>query len=300
MQAILLDYSRDKELVLKAWIALSKYPATARENLLLYGSEPEFKDILRRYGDPVIPVIQYFRDNDIWTVRAIQSVTDAARKIWGRVTGNEQANEKPVELGPVERGWVAVNFIKYEGHDFLGQFVVDKEGKAKWNQTDRIVKAFTSFFTSGVRNLETKVDLGQDITAADAFWAGLDVAMVAVPAKILMSGRVVARSGQELGFAARTRLVAPRLLPRGEIFRKLGTYGAAAAALYVVVRHPSLLNSVFAELAELIGISPWLVQAAGWSVVIALLLYFFSWLLVPVAKSLLFLLRRLERGAAAH
>jgi hypothetical protein len=277
VQAILLDYSRDKELVLKAWIALSKYPATAREILLLYGSEPEFQEILRAYGDAVIPVIQYFRENDRWTIRT-----------------------RPGEQGPKERGWFAVGFIKHEGHDFLGQFVVDKEGKAKWNQTDRIVKALTSFFTSGVRNLETKVDLGQDLTAADAFWAGLDVAMIAVPAKILMSGKAVARSGQELGFATRTRLVAPRLLPRGEMFRKLGTYGAAAAALYVVVRHPSLLNSVFAELAELIGISPWLVQAAGWSVVIALLIYLFSWLLVPIAKFLLFLLKRIERGAAAH
>jgi hypothetical protein len=94
--------------------------------------------------------------------------------------------------------------------------------------------------------------------------------------------------------------VAPRLLPKGEMFRKLGAYGAAAAVLYVVVRHPSLLNSVFAELAELIGISPWLVQAAGWSVVIALLMYLFSWLLVPAARFLIFLLKRIERGAAAH
>ena len=300
VQATLLDYSRDKELVLKAWIALSKYPATAREILLLYGSEPEFQEILRTYGDAVIPVIQYFRENDIWTVKAMQSVTEAARKIWGRVTGNDQANAKPAELGPLERGWVAVNFIKQEGHDFLGQFVVDKEGKAKWNQTDRIVKALTSFFTSGVRNLETKVDLGQDLTAADAFWAGLDVAMVAVPAKILMSGRAVARTGQELGFAARTRLVAPRLLPRGEMFRKLGAYGAAAAALYVVVRHPSLLNSVLAEVANLLGISPWIMQVAGWTAIIAFLVYLFSWLLIPIAKFLHFLLKRLERGAAAH
>jgi hypothetical protein len=40
VQAILLDYAADKEpvrkeLVLKAWIALSRYPATAREILLL-------------------------------------------------------------------------------------------------------------------------------------------------------------------------------------------------------------------------------------------------------------------------
>jgi len=159
-----------------------------------------------------------------------------------------------------------------------------------------VVKASTAFFTSGVRNLETKVDLGQELTGADAFWAGLDVALVAVPAKILLSGKAVARSGQELKLASRTRLVAPRLLPQGELLRKLGAFGVAAATLYVVARHPSLLNSVLAELAELAGISPWIVQAAGWSVVIGFLIYIFSWLLVPLGKLMVFLLRRFERS----
>jgi hypothetical protein len=297
VQAILLDYAGDKELVLKAWIALARYPATAREILLLYGAEPEFREILRRFGEAVIPVIQYFRDNDVWTVRALDTVSGALKDFWDRLTGSGQAKPGRVELGPAERGWYAVHFIKHEGYDFLGQFAVHADGKARWNQTDRVVKASTAFFTSGVRNLETKVDRGHDITGADAFWAGLDVALVALPAKLLLSGRVVARSGQELNFAARTRLVAPRLLPKGEFFRKLGAYGAAVATLYVVARHPRLLNSVFAELAELAGISPWIVQAAGWSVVIAFLIYLFSWLLVPLAKFMLFLLKRLERSA---
>jgi hypothetical protein len=291
VQATLLDYAADKELVLKAWIALSKYPGTAREILLHYGSEPEFKEILRRYGDAVIPVIQYFRDNDVWTVKALHSVTGALQDFWDRMTGSGQAGSMRVDLGPLERGWYAVHFIKHEGHDFLGQFSVHPDGKARWNQTDRIVKASTAFFTSGVRNLETKIDLGQDLTGADAFWAGLDVALVAVPAKILMSGKAVARSGQELKFASRTRLVAPRLLPKGQVFRKLGAYGAVAATVYVVATNPSLLNSVLAEIANLVGISPWIVQAAGWTVVIAFLVYVLSWVLVPVAKLILFLLR---------
>lgn len=294
VQATLLDYAGDKELVLKAWIALSKHPAAAREILLLYGAEPEFKDILRRFGDSVIPVIQYFRDNDVWTVKALHSVTGAFKDFWDRMSGSGQAGPKRVDLGPMERGWYAVHFIKHEGHDFLGQFAVHPDGKARWNQTDRIVKASTAFFTSGVRNLETKIDLGQDLTGADAFWAGIDVALVAVPAKILMSGKAVARSGQELKFATRTRLVAPRLLPKSPMFRKLGVYGAAAATVYVVATNPSLLNSVLAEIANLVGISPWIVQAAGWTVVIAFLLYVLSWVLIPAAKLILFLLRTIQ------
>jgi hypothetical protein len=269
VQALLLDYSRDKELVLKAWIALSKYPANAREILLLYGSESEFQNVLRRYGDSVIPVIQYFRENDVWTVKAMdatgkafKSVAEAAKELWRRVTGNEEgaskpaALPKPVELGPTERGWYAVNFIRDEGHDFLGQFAVGADKKARWNQVDRIVKASASFFTSGVRNLETRMILAKTSRRPMYFWAGLDVAMVALPAKLLVGGKAVARSGQELNLTTRTRLFAPRLVAKGQIFRKLGTYGAAAATIYIVATHPSLLNSVFAEIAGLIGHKP--------------------------------------------
>jgi hypothetical protein len=271
VQATLLDYAGDQELLLKAWIALSKYQETARAILLAYGAEPEFKEILRTYGDAVIPVIQYFRENDVWTVKAMHS----------------------------EGGWAAVQFIKHEGHDFLGQFVVDKEKKAKWNQTDRIVKALTSFFTSGVRDLEKKHDLDESITAADVFWASLDVALVAVPAKLLLSGKAVARSGTELNLATRTRLVAPRLVAEGNLFRKLGTYGAAAVTVYIVATHPSLLNSVFAELAELAGISPWIVQLAGWWVVIALAIYVVSWLLRPVTMLARLLLKWIPSGRSS-
>jgi len=308
VQATLLDYAGDRELLLKAWIALFKYRGTARDILLLYGAEPEFRNILRQYGDAVIPVIRYFRDNDVWTVRAmdatgrtVQSLKEAAQKLWARVTGSAQpeaapaATPAPVAIGPLERGWYAVNFIREEGHDFLGQFTLHRDGKAVWNQTDRIVKASAAFFTSGVRKLETRHDLGEDITTADLFWAGLDVALVALPAKLLVSGKALARSGKELSLTTRTRLFAPRLLAEGQLFRRLGAYGAVAATVYIIAAHPSLLNSVFAEFAGLLGISPWIVQAAGWSVVIGFLAYLFSWLLVPVAKLLLFLLRRLER-----
>jgi len=309
VQATLLDYAGDEELVLKAWIALAKYRGTARDIVLLYGSEPEFKEILRAYGDPVIPVIQYFRDNDVWTVRAmdatakaVQSAMEAVRGLWERVTGTgpepqPAAAPRPVALGPDERGWYAVNFIKHEGYNFLAQFAVNKDGKALWNQTDRVVKASTAFFTSGVRDLETKHDLGEEIAAADLFWAGLDVAIVALPAKLLVSGKAVARSGEELKLTTRTRLFAPRLVAGRQAFRRLGAYGALAATVYIVATHPSLLNSVFAELAGAMGVSPWVVQVAGWSAVIALLLYVFSWLLVPLAKFLLFVLRRFERSS---
>jgi len=50
VQGVLLDYAAEgggnDELLLKAWIALAKYGEAARDILLAYGSEPEFKTVL--------------------------------------------------------------------------------------------------------------------------------------------------------------------------------------------------------------------------------------------------------------
>jgi hypothetical protein len=78
-QAMLLDYAAidakapkngDKELVLKAWIALAKYPDESRQLFKLYSSQPEFQAVLRNFGEPAIPVIKYFYDTDLQSLRA--------------------------------------------------------------------------------------------------------------------------------------------------------------------------------------------------------------------------------------
>ena len=316
IQAVLLDYAPDRVLALKAWIALLRYPRPARELLLAYGSTPEFRQILAEHGEAVIPVIQYFREHDVWSVSAMDAAARAGNRLkeWagalaselpGRghaapatpeavttrepeaAAAKEPAAARSATLGPDERGWYAINFIGQEGHDLLAQFTVTPNGEVKWNQTDRLVKALTSFLTSGVRTLESRHDLGEQITTSDLFWAGLDVAMVAVPFKLLRAGKAVARSGEELSVMSRTRLFAPRWVARGSWFQSLGKYGAVAATIYIVASHPSLLSSLFGEAARMMGLSPWLVQFAGWTLVILLLLYPVSWLLRPVARGTL-------------
>lgn len=305
VQLMLLDYSRDKELTLKAWIALSKYTEKAREILLLYGSEPEFKEILINYGESIIPPIQYFRENDVWSVKVISSFVDGietTKILWNQFTGNEQTSlnsttqAQTAEFESKQRGWYAVNFIKQEGHHFLGQFVVDKDKKVKWVQTERILEGVTSFFASGLRTLETKYDHGDEITTGDVFWAGVDVAVVAGSLKLLRTGKAVARSGKELSFVSRTRIFASRLLSEGKIFQKLGKYGAEVATAYIIVAHPSLINSAFAEAAKMMGLDPWLIQFAGWSLIITIALYPFSWLLKIFARIVLSVFSWIEQS----
>lgn len=176
----------------------------------------------------------------------------------------------------------------------MGQFVVNEAQEAKWIQTARGVNVVSSFFTSGVRNIETKYVLKEEITVKDAVFAVIDVVPLAVTLKMLRAGKLVAAGGKEISFAGRTKVFASRLIPRGELLQRLGKYGAVAATGYVVVTHPSLVNSVLAEVAGLIGLNPFLFQSAVWFLVVAVALYPFLWLLKTVAKSILFGLSWIE------
>jgi len=316
IQGQLLDYVDNRELVLKAWIALAKYPNMTRQVLVDYGSEAEFKEVLLKHGESVIPVIQYFRENDLWLLKAqdatgkrIQSISEYVKGLWGQLTGNEQppnavVQKKLRELGPKERGWYAINFIKQEGHDLLGQFVVTKDKEVKRIQTDRSLKAVTSFFTSGIRSLETNYKLDEE-TTSDWFWALLDVPLIAPAAKVVMgtgkvvvetgkvaagagkvlkAGSVATRSSEELSLMTRTRMFAPRLIPRSSVLQKIGRYGAAVVTAYIVITNPSLINSILTEVAKFLGLNPLLVLFVGWVLIIVLMLYPFTWLLVPLVR----------------
>lgn len=316
IQALLMDYSgppewtpttQDQELVLKAWLALSKYPEPSREVLRLYGSRPEFQEILREYGEAVIPVIQYFLVNEVLTVKVIDGVETATARVqqgventWNRLRGNATPGEvvAPLQgqsvLGPELRGWYAVNFIQNEGHQFLGQFSVDASQTAHWNQTNRIAGGLVSFLTSGVSGLERKYALEEDIQSRDVFFAAIDVIPFVVALKLMRAGKVVINSGKELSLMGKTKMFAPRLIPKNPIFLKLGKYGALAATGYVILTHPGLLNSVFARVADFLGLDPLAVQFLGWFVLLALALYPFAWLLKILSGAILLCFSWLE------
>ena len=351
VQALLLDYAGDggpeskgvrSELVLKAWVALAKYPLQSREVLQIYGSKPEFQSIIREHGEFVIPVIKYFLDNDLLSLRiqakvadavivATETVSDAvntatkqvggavtavkqgAKHLWDKVRGISPVpasvpaqtpapapppTAQPVkaEFGPTERGWYAINSIKNDGHKFLGQFALDATNVAHWNQTNRVVTTVGTCLTGGLSNLERKYELDEKIGGSDVFFAAIDVIPFVAAVKLLKAGKVVAATGKELSLVSKTRLFAARLIPKSPLLKAMGKYGVMLATGYVVLTHPALLNSVFAELAELLGLNPVLVQFLGWFLLITVALYPFSWLLKSMARIVIVGFSWLERS----
>lgn len=67
----------------------------------------------------------------------------------------------------------------------------------------------------------------------------------------------------------------------------MGKIGVVLATSYLVLSHPALLNSVFAEIPKLMGLNPKLVQFVGWFLLISMALYPFFWVLKIAANLIL-------------
>ena len=304
VQAAILDLGDDPLVLLKAQAALLSYPAMARTILPLYASEPEFRDVLRTYGESALPPIHYFISQPIssieWMNKAARQY-QRAKAYLSELQGNESAPlEETAPLSPEERGWYAVNFVRNEGHDFLGQFVVDASGQTQWVQTERVTEGISQFFTSGVRQLETDYRTGEEISASDIGWASVDVLVFASAVKVLRAGRAAAKATQGARLSTRSAALAARITGSGRLILRSTRYAKWPVILgagYLVVTHPSLINDFFAEVADVLGVSPVAFQIAGWLIILVPVLYLLSWLLWPAIALLRGLLAALYRVA---
>ena len=305
VQAAILDLGDDPLLLLKAQAALMAHPDMARAVFPLYASEPEFQEVLRTYGENALPPIHYFLRQPIssieWMNKAARQY-ERARDYIAELRGKDQSertSEEKESLTPEQRGWYAVNFIRNEGHDFLGQFVVDGNGQTQWVQTERITEGVAQFFTSGVRQLEADYRTGEDISASDIGWASVDVLVFASAVKVLRAGRTAAKATQGARLSTRSAALAARITGSGRLILRSARYAnwpLIIGAGYLVVAHPSIINDFFAGVADVLGISPMMVQLAGWLLILVPLFYLASWLLWPaiaLLKGLLALLYRL-------
>lgn len=304
VQAAILDLGDDPLLLLKAQAALLAHPEMARTIFPLYAAEPEFQEVLRAYGEHALPPIHYFIRHPVSSIewmnkaaRQYERAKDYIAELRGGEPG-EQENAEP--LSPEERGWYAVNFIRNEGHDFLGQFVVGADGQTQWVQTERVTEGIAQFFTSGVRQLESDLRTGEDISASDIGWASVDVLVFASAVKVLRAGRTAAKATQGARLSTRSAALAARITGSGRLLLSGARYAKWPVILgvgYLVVTNPSVINDFLAGVADVLGVSPLAMQLVGWLIILVPVLYIASWLLWPAIALLRGLLAALYRLA---
>jgi hypothetical protein len=192
-----------------------------------------------------------------------------------------------------------VRFIQEEGHDFLGQFVVNDQGEIIWVRTERVLENINQFFASGIRNLEIQHRTGDDISAADIGWASVDVLVFASALKVLRVGRAVAVSSRGAARGTRSAALAARLTTSGRMLMTTARYAKWPAVIgvgYLVVTHPGIINDFLAEVAEVLGYPVKLVQFLGWILILLPALYIGSWVFRLIVRPALGLLGTLITG----
>lgn len=301
IQAILLDFADDPLLLIKAQAAFIRYPDMARSVFSLYGQEPEFQDILRRHGETVLPPIHHFMTRPIYTIELLNQADQRYQALKQFFTGAEKSADIPgsppgqyQRLSPQQRGWFAVNFIKHEGHDFLGQFIVDDQGETQWVVTERMLEGLNQFFTSGIRSLETKYRAGEELTASDVGWASVDVLVLTSAVKVLRMGRVAAVTTQNASRGTRSAALAARIGQGGRMVLNSARYAKwpmVIGAGYLVMTHPALVSDLLAGVADVLGYPVLAVQLAGWFLLLIPALYLGSWLLWLFGPMLMGVLR---------
>ncbi|MBR9870664.1 MAG: hypothetical protein GYB26_05960 [Gammaproteobacteria bacterium] len=253
IQALLLDYQTDSLLWLKTLSAMHVYPEHTTLLLGLFGEEPEFRQALRTQGESLIPPVIHFYKNPVTSIEVLN-----------RITGGEGA------LSPEQRAWYAVNFANQEDDDFTGQFRVAPDGAIEWIWTERITEGIAQFFTSGIRTLETRYRTDQEIRASDLGWAAVDAVIIGSAVKFLKAGRLAANTARSASVTTRTASYSARLARAGQVASAMvsnAKWPALIALAYVTVKHPAILNDLFAGAAAVLGVPAWMVQIPGWFLV---------------------------------
>jgi len=303
VNALFLSYADDQALWMSASLAILRHGDVARDVLVEYGLSPEFQQVLVRFGADAVLPISYFRDHDVATLRARHWVGERYQQLsslWGE---DEEAADSV--LTPYRRGQMGIALLDANGHALLNQFVVSEQGEVEWLQGERMVSGLGDFFTSGLRDLESQWRRGDAIGAADLGWAGVDLLVMASTVKVLRAGRAAraARVGSVEAQGARVGLRQGVIVSSGRFaaLPRMAKVAVVAGTAYVVVRHPSLVSALGANLSNWLGWPVWLGQFLIWLIVLLPVLiigrFVYRWLVTPLLWLLVPLIRLCLKGA---
>ncbi|WP_425270322.1 hypothetical protein [Halomonas alkaliantarctica] len=288
LNALFLSYADDQALWMSASLAMLRHGDIARDVLVEYGLLPDFQRVLVRYGADAVLPISFFRSHDVATLRAQHWVGELYQQVsrWW----SDEEGESDSAFTPYLRGQMGIALLDANGHALLNQFVVSEEGEVEWLQGERLVAGLGDFFTGGLRDLESQWRRGDDIGAADLGWAGVDLLVMASTVKVLRAGRAAraARVGSVEAHGARTGLRQGVLASGGRFatLPRMAKVAAVAGTAYVVVRHPSLVSALGANLSSWLGWPIWLGQFLIWLIVLLPILFIarfiYRWLLTPL------------------
>lgn len=297
LNALFLSYADDQALWMSASLAILRHGDRARDVLVEYGLLPDFQRVLVRYGADAILPISYFRSHNVATLRAQHWVGERYQQL-SRWWSDEEGGADSA-FTPYRRGQMGIALLDASGHALLNQFVVSEQGEIEWLQGERVVAGVGDFFTSGLRDLESQWRRGDAIGAADLGWAGVDLLVMASTVKVLRAGRAArtARAGSVEAQGARAGLGQGVVATSGRFaaLPRMAKIAAVAGTAYVVVRHPSLVSALGANLSNWLGWPVWLGQFLIWLVVLLPMLiiarFVYRWLLTPLLWLLVPLMR---------
>jgi hypothetical protein len=274
--------------------ALVQYPQAAPRVYALYAHTPELHDVFQKYGhNQIVPIIEKCL-NEGDTLLELGSQFDELMSS----PLNKKLEVSKVE--PAECGWRAILLTRAAGNDFLGQYVIDNDGKAHLLPGNSILAIMKRLTTSGLQGLEKRLVLGASPTPTEWGLAALDIAAIGLAGKAVATAakRGIAQVARPtLGYKLTTtragmmgfaRAFAPRTA-------KLATIGGVA---YLAIYYPHVITGAAGVIADAVGVSPLLVQTLVWGIILFVPFWILMTLLVflrPVLRVLTFPIARLAR-----
>jgi len=238
----------------------------------LLGKTAELHKVREIYGSKVIAVIDSYYTEGSKAAQLSNSAGTIIGDVWNQLRKdpmNLSMPAVPAELIPEELAVYALLNIKEHGEIFLTQFELLPDNTVVRKPVESVAQNAYSVLMGGVRNLERKVVLDEELTPYDYGGALLDVAIVFAGAKLLTKPVAAAGKAQKLATAT------SRAMKALTLGAKVGTIGAVGLATYVAITDPvQFVTGVVSAggwIAEMAGLPTWLGQMAGWLLILLIL-----------------------------